>query len=193
MSDFAVHAQRRDPRVSWWGMAMFAAAEATLFGLMIASYFYLRFKNIHWPPNGIPEPKVALPFVLLGVLLATSAPMQLAVSAAHAGRVGRARLLLVAALVVQAAYLGVSLHQYAADLDRFTPQQHAYGSLYFTLLGADHAHVAVGLLLNGWLIAKLVRGLTRYRVNALTAIALYWHAVNAITIAVTLTILSPAL
>ena len=28
------------------------------------------------------------------------------------------------------------------DLADFTPQRHAYGSLYFTLLGADHAHVA---------------------------------------------------
>jgi heme/copper-type cytochrome/quinol oxidase subunit 3 len=164
-----------------------------LFGLMIASYFYLRFKNVHWPPAGIPEPKLLVPLVLLGALLTTSAPMQLALVAARAGRLSRARLLLLVALAVQAVYFGVSVHEYAADLGRFSPQSHAYGSIYYTLLGADHAHVAVGLLLDVWLIAKLVSGLTRYRLNALSAIAFYWHAVNAITIAVTLTILSPAL
>jgi heme/copper-type cytochrome/quinol oxidase subunit 3 len=85
------------------------------------------------------------------------------------------------------------VHLYRDDLAAFTPQQHAYGSLYFTLLGASHAHVAVGLLLDLWLLGKLVRGLTPYRVNAAQAIALYWYAVSAITVVVTLTVLSPAL
>ena len=85
------------------------------------------------------------------------------------------------------------VHEYVGDLARFTPHDHAYGSIYFTLLGADHAHVALGLLFDLWLLAKLARGLTTYRLNALQAIALYWHAVNVITIVVTLTVLSPAL
>jgi heme/copper-type cytochrome/quinol oxidase subunit 3 len=40
--------------VSWWGMALLIATEATLFALLIASYWYLRFRNGPvWPPNGI--------------------------------------------------------------------------------------------------------------------------------------------
>ena len=58
------------------------------------------------------------------------------------------------------------------------------------MLGADHAHVAVGVLLDVWLLSKLARGLTRYRVNALWAIAVYWYAVAAITLVVTGTLLS---
>jgi heme/copper-type cytochrome/quinol oxidase subunit 3 len=85
------------------------------------------------------------------------------------------------------------VHEYAGDLGRFAPADHAYASIYYTLLGADHAHVALGLLLDLWLLAKLARGLTRYRLNALSAITFYWHAVNVLTIAVTLTILSPSL
>ena len=60
------------------------------------------------------------------------------------------------------------------------------------LLGADHAHVAVGLLLDLWLIGKLVRGMTPYRRNALRAVSFYWLAVNVLTLVVTLTVLSPA-
>ena len=191
MTDFAV--TRREPSLAWWGMAMFIAAEATLFGVMVATYFYLRFKNLQWPPHGIPDPKLALPLVLLGVLIATSVPMQLALRAAHARRLGAARLFLFVAMIVQAGYFAMQVHEYAGDLQRFTPAEHAYGSIYYTLLGADHAHVALGLLLNLWLLGKLARGLTRYRLNALSAITFYWHAVIAITIVVTLTTLSPAL
>jgi heme/copper-type cytochrome/quinol oxidase subunit 3 len=191
MTEFAV--TRREPSLAWWGMALFVAAETTLFGVLVATYFYLRFKNVAWPPHGVPEPKLVVPLVLLGVLAVTSVPMQLALRAVHARRLGAARRLLVLALLVQAGYFAMQVHEYAGDLGRFAPSDHAYGSIYYTLLGADHAHVALGLLLDLWLLGKLARGLTRYRLNAFSAITLYWHAVNVITIAVTLTTLSPAL
>ena len=184
---------RRGRPTGWWGMAMFVASEATLFAMMTSTYFYLRFKNVHWPPPGTPEPKVVVPLVLLGVLLTTSIPMQLAARAGRAGRLAAARAFLAAALFVQAGYFAMQVHEYFGDLSRFTPSTHAYGSIYFLLLGADHAHVALGLLLDLWLLGKLWSGLTTYRLNALGAVTLYWHAVNAITLVVTLTILSAAL
>jgi heme/copper-type cytochrome/quinol oxidase subunit 3 len=186
-------ASRRGLPAAWWGMAMLVAAEATLLAMMVGTYFFLRFKNVAWPPHGVPEPKVMLPLVLLAVLLSTSAPMQFAYVAARRGRVSRARALVLLALLVQCGYFAVAVRSYAHDLHRFMPQDHAYGSIYYTLLGADHAHVFVGLLLSAWLLAKLVRGLTRYRLNALLAIAFYWHAVNLLTLVVTLTVLSPSL
>jgi heme/copper-type cytochrome/quinol oxidase subunit 3 len=188
-----VVAMRRGPTVAWWGMAMLVASESMLFGLMTATYYYLRFKNLHWPPAGIPEPKLAVPLVLLGVLLATSVPIQLAARAGSAGRVALTRALLLLALVVQAGYFAMQVHLYRDDLHHFAPDTHAYGSIYFTLFGADHAHVALGLLLDVWLLWKLAHGLTTYRLNALSAVAFYWHAVNVITLVVTLTILSPSL
>jgi heme/copper-type cytochrome/quinol oxidase subunit 3 len=189
----AVARARRGPSTAWWGMAMFIATEATLFAIMVASYFYLRFKNLQWPPQGIPEPKVALPLVMLAVLAATSIPVQLAARAGRHGRLGAVRAFLALAFVGQAAYLGISIHEYASDLKKFGPHTHAYGSIYYTLLGADHVHVGIGLLFSLWLLAKLARGMTLYRLNALQAIAFYWHAVNVLTVVVTLTVLSPAL
>jgi heme/copper-type cytochrome/quinol oxidase subunit 3 len=172
---------------------MFVATEATLFAIMIAAYFYLRFKNLQWPPPGIPAPKLVLPLTLLAVLVATSVPVQLAARAGRDGRLGAVRAFLALAFVAQAAYLGISIHAYASDLEKFGPGTHAYGSIYYTLLGADHAHVGLGLLFSLWLLAKLARGMTLYRLNALQAIAFYWHAVNVLTVVVTLTLLSPAL
>ena len=45
-------------------------------------------------------------------------------------------------------------------------------------------HVAVGLLLELWLLFKLRRGLTRYRTTAVQATAFYWHFVNVLALLV---------
>jgi heme/copper-type cytochrome/quinol oxidase subunit 3 len=176
----------------WWAVAMLIASEGMLFASFVASYYYLRFKAPAWPPPGIPKPAVAVPLALALVLAATSVPMQLAAVAARARRLALTRALLTVALVVQSGYFAMQMHLYLDDLDKFTPATHAYGSLYFLLLGADHGHVALGLLLDVWLLGKLVGGFTTYRLNATQAIAFYWHAVNVLTLIVTGTILSAA-
>jgi cytochrome c oxidase subunit 3/cytochrome c oxidase subunit I+III len=177
----------------WWAMALLIATEATLFGSLIASYFYLRFQASVWPPPGVPSPSVTLPLVLTAVLLASTVPIYGAVQAAAAGRPGRAWLLVVLAMAVQGAYLGVQIHLFADDLASFSPTANAYGSIYFTLLAIHHAHVGVGLLLDAWIVGKLVRGLTNYRMIALRVIALYWYFVALVGIAVVFTQLYPAL
>ena len=187
MTEYAVDPRARERfAIGWWGMAMLIATESALFGLLVATYFYLRFKNAHWPPPGTPEPKVVVPLVLLGVLMLTAFPVwRAAVSATP-------RRWLVLALFVQAGYFAMEVHQYRDDLHHFTPQQHAYGSIYYTLLGADHGHVALGLLFDVWILWKLLFGMTEFRRKALRAIAFYWYAVIVLTIAVTLTVTSPA-
>jgi heme/copper-type cytochrome/quinol oxidase subunit 3 len=181
------------PSTAWWGMAMLLVSEGMLFGAMIAGYYYLRLQADTWPPAGVPEPPVAVPLILVGVLALTSIPMQLASGAAEAGRRRTVLLLLLAAFVVQSGYLAYELHSYAGDLGSFAPSDHAYGSIYFVLLGADHAHVFLGLLFDLWLALKLSRGLTAYRRRATQAIALYWHGVNLLTLIVIGVILSARL
>jgi len=110
--------------------------------------------------------------------------MQLAAFAARRGRVLATQLCLVWALVIQIGYIVFEVHQYLGDVARDPVQKDAYASIYFTLLGADHAHVLVGILLSLWLVWKLLRGLTMYRLNAVQVIAFYWHAVNLLTLVV---------
>jgi heme/copper-type cytochrome/quinol oxidase subunit 3 len=165
-------------------MVAFATTEATLFGTIIGSYFYLRFRAEQWPPAGIPEPKLTLPLVLTGVLVVTTAPVVLALAAARRGRAGTAAAALLVALVVQSGYLAMQLHLFVHDLHKFGPEQSAYSSIYFTLLGAHHAHVAVALLLEVWLLLRLASGLTRYRLVALQAAAFYVYFVNLLALVV---------
>jgi heme/copper-type cytochrome/quinol oxidase subunit 3 len=183
---------RRGASLSIWGMAMFVASETTLFGAFIGTYYYLRFKTVHWPPLGTPQPEVVIPLILVAVLSTTSVPMQLAVFAARAGRLWSTRLLIGLALLVQSGYFGYEVHDLQHQLQTSQPQDNAYSSIYYVLLGADHAHVFLGLLLNLWLLWKLAKGLTMYRLNALQAVTFYWHAVNVITWLVIGTLLSAA-
>jgi heme/copper-type cytochrome/quinol oxidase subunit 3 len=165
-------------------MAMLVASEVTLFGTFIGTYYYLRFESAHWPPPGTPEPRVAVPLIMAGILAATSVPMVLAAQAVRRGRLWATRLLLVSALAVQCGYLAWAIHDYLDQLHRSAPQDSAYSSIYYVLLGADHAHVAVGVLLVVWLLWKLARGLTMYRLNAVQVVAVYWLAVNLLTLIV---------
>lgn len=168
----------------WWGMLMVLASEGTLMGCFVATYWYLRLRAPHWPPAGIPEPRIVVPMVLAGVLLTTSVPMQLASRAVRAGRLGATRAFLLLAFVVQAGYLAYELHDFMHQLNQFDATRNAYSSIYYLLLGADHGHVLLGLLLDLWLLLKLSRGLTMYRLNATVAITWYWHFANVLTVIV---------
>lgn len=177
--------RRRQPSVALWGMAMFLISEGMIFGSMIASYYYLRFRTHGpWPPAGDPRPEVVVPLILVGVLATTSLPIQLSVFAARAGRLMATRALLLVALVVQIGYVVYELHDFEQQIHADPIQHDAYTSIYFTLLGADHAHVVIGILLSIWLLYKLMSGLTMYRLNALQVTAFYWHVVNFITLVV---------
>jgi cytochrome c oxidase subunit III len=175
------------------GVLIVVAAEGTLFGCFIATYYYLRFTSSVWPPPGSPKPAVVVPLILLAVLVATSVPMHLVSAGARAGRLAAARRFLALALVVQCGYFAYEAVDFHDQITRFDISRNAYSSIYYVVLGADHAHVLVGILLNVWLLGKLTRGLTRYRVNAAQAIAWYWFAVNALTVFVVLTLLSARL
>jgi heme/copper-type cytochrome/quinol oxidase subunit 3 len=183
-------ARRTGPPAAWWGMAILIASEATLFVCFIATYYYLRFTTVTWPPDGLPGPKLLAPLVLTPCLAATSVPMQLASQAARAGRLAATRLFVAGALVVQCGYLAYEVHDFRDQLGTFDATRDAYSSIYYTLLGADHGHVFLGILFNLWLLGKLTRGLTTYRVHAAQAIAWYWHFVNVLTIVVIATLLS---
>jgi heme/copper-type cytochrome/quinol oxidase subunit 3 len=183
-------AQRTGRPTAWWGMLILVTSEAMLFAAFIGTYYYLRFETAVWPPDGIPEPRVIVPIVLAVVLALSAVPVHIASTAAQTGRLASARLYLVLALVVQCGYIAYEIHDFRDQLRSFDVTRDAYSSIYFTLLGADHAHVILGILFSLWLLWKLARGLTTYRANAAMAIALYWGFVAVLTLVVTGTLVS---
>jgi heme/copper-type cytochrome/quinol oxidase subunit 3 len=178
----------------WWGMALFLCAEATLFGILIATYFYLDFDARSWPPDGIKPPSVALPLIATAALITTTVPLLLAVRASRAGRRWRVVRLISVAVVVQCCYLAAQILLFRHDLRQFSPKATAYGSIYFTMLAAHHAHVALGILLELAVLWQVVRkGLTNYWLIGVRITALYWYVVCALAVFVVFTQLSPSL
>jgi cytochrome c oxidase subunit I+III len=182
---------RRSQPTAWWGMAIVLASEGTLFAAMIATYFYLSFRTPSWPPDGIHRPSLAGPIVAALVLAVGGVLMVLAAREARRGGLGRARALLAASILVGCGYLVYQTSSFLDSLDRFHVSRDAYSSIYYTMLAADHAHVAVGVLLGIWLLWKLRNGLTAYRAHAATAIAWYAAFVVLATFLVTATLLTP--
>ena len=86
-----------------------------------------------------------------------------------------------------------AINLFVDDFHKFTPSDDAYGSIYFTMLGVHHAHVAAGLVLNAWLLGALAFGLTNYRLLALRIASYYWYFVAAMGVAVVLTQIYPSL
>jgi cytochrome c oxidase subunit I+III len=175
-----------------WGMAIFLCTEVGLFGSIIGAYFYLRFTSHTWPQGGIPAPHAVLPLCMAGLLVLSCLPMLGASAAARRGSARGAWLLVAVGLLMQACYLAVQIVSYIHDLGDFSPTTNAYGSVYFTMLGAHHIHVIVGLLLSLWLLVRLAGGLTSYRRTAVRAISLYWYVIAAVGVAVTLVQVSPS-
>lgn len=188
----------RDPRSSApagvWGMALFLAAEVALFGTLIGSYFYLESGVKAWPPPGTPKPDVLLPVLATVYLLVTLIPVHLAARASRRGQRARTVTAIATALILQCGYLAWQIVLFGDDLHKFSPQQNAYGSIYFTLLAVHHAHVALGLALDLALIWQLVaKGLTRYWLIAVRNLALYWYVVGSLAVFVLFTQISPSL
>jgi heme/copper-type cytochrome/quinol oxidase subunit 3 len=185
--------QPLSPPTGWWGALLFVATEATIFGSLIGTYFYLRFQTKVWPPAGIEPPSVLEPVILTAALVSTTVPIVGAVRAARAGLAGRARALFALAVVIQAAYLAIQAHLFLRDLRDIPADSTSYAAIYHTLLGTHHLHVAIGLLLELWLLARLAGGLTPYRVTATRVVGMYWLFVNAMAVFVLLTQISPSL
>jgi heme/copper-type cytochrome/quinol oxidase subunit 3 len=133
------------------------------------------------------------PMLLTAALVLTSGAMQLAWSAGRAGDRVRAWQALASAGVVQGGYLIWQVHDFVLDVHRQPPSDSAYSSIRLTVIAVDHLHVFAGVLLTGWLVARLATRLTPYRLRGLQAITFYWHAVNVLTLLVLAVDLSPYL
>lgn len=177
-----------------WGMVLFLCSEITIFGTLISTYFFLDFEAHRWPPAGIEPPKLAGPFAATGWLVATTVPMGLAYRAARRGSQRTTAWLIALAFVMQCCYVAAQVVMFKSDLDKFSPQGSAYGSIYFTLLGVHHAHVLLGLVLDAGILWKVVSsGLTNYWLVGVRNLAVYWYVVNFLAILVVFTQLTPAL
>jgi heme/copper-type cytochrome/quinol oxidase subunit 3 len=191
------HAEGRFPRdPGWWGMLVLIATEAALFAVLLASYFYIRFREPGaWPPDGIADPSLLVPVIMTVLLAASSIPAYLADRSVRRGDLERLELYLAATLVLGACFLALQAWEYFDKAGLFRPQTDTYGSLFYTITGLHGLHVIVGLVLLSWVLVWSFAGrYGRDRHLGVEVSSLYWHFVHIAWLVVFLSLyLSPRL
>jgi len=177
--------------IAWWGMVLFIATEATLFGLLILSYWYLRFRSGPvWPPKGIEAPSLKLPLIMSAILWSSSIPVHIAERAIRKGDRTRMRAGLLIGFLLGLTFLLLQIvAEYPHALKVSPPSSGAYGTLFFSLTGLHGMHVAVGLLISLWVQVRAWRGaFSAGRHVSVQNFAWYWHFVDTVWVFVLATI-----
>ncbi|HEX2275048.1 MAG TPA: heme-copper oxidase subunit III [Acidimicrobiales bacterium] len=181
----------------WWGMVWLIATEATLFAILLASYFYLRFRTgVEWPPEHIHPPKLELPLIMTAILWSSSYPVHLAEKGIEKGNQRRLKWGLAAGWLLGAIFLFITLaFEWPETLHEFTPRTNAYGSMFFTITGFHASHVVVGLSVSLFTQFRAWQGAFDERRHvSVQNFAMYWHFVDIVWLFVLVSVyLSPHL
>lgn len=160
----------------WWGMVLMIAIEATVFGALIASYFYLKVGAPVWPPDGIAPPDLLLPSINAGILLLSSLPVWWADRGIQKGDTGRLKLGLAVGFLMGVVFLVLKYIEYSGN--DYSWSTNAYGSIVWTITGFHSAHVIVLLIKTLVVEALAFRGyFSEQRNIGVQVNGLYWHFV----------------
>jgi cytochrome c oxidase subunit III len=170
------------------GMLLFIASEIMLFGSFFTAYFFVRVVNEapQWPPEGFHLP-VFVAGVNTAILLTSSFTMHWALQAIKRGN----RAGLQAGLVLTLALGLVFLLTQAREYSRigFSPNDGAFGSVFFGLTGLHGAHVFVGLTILTFATIRAFRGhFTAEAHHGVEIPGIYWHFVDVMWIVVYTTV-----
>ena len=165
----------------WWGMILLVTIEGMVFGTLISSYFYLRMGHLEWPPGDLTPPDLLLPTLNTILLVASSIPMYIGDSAIRRGNNRRLMVGLAVAGLMGAVFLTLKAVEYSKVEYRW--DDHAYGSIVWTIIGFHSAHVASVVLKTVVVLALASRGyFTAERHLGVQINGIYWHFVVAVWI-----------
>ena len=167
--------------IAYWGVILLALTEGVLFLNLLYSYYYLWSISQEWPPGGVTPP--SLPFVSIRTvaLLASSLTILLAEKALKRGDRRQVHAWVVATVALAGFFLAGHIHEFMVLPTEFLWSDHAYGSLYYTILNFHGAHVAAGILIWLFVLVRLGRGAygpddeTQFSVASI-----YWHFVDVV-------------
>jgi cytochrome c oxidase subunit III len=170
----------------WWGTMGMIAIEATVFALLIVSYFYLRSRASTWPMSALP-PELLWGTLNTVIMVASLVPNELAKLAAEKEKLAATRLWLCVALVFGYLFLGVRILEFAALNVRW--DSNAYGSVVWVLMGFHTAHLLADVLDTTVLAALFFRGpLEGRRFVDVSENSFYWYFVVGVWVPIYLTV-----
>jgi cytochrome c oxidase subunit III len=167
-------------------MVLFLASELMFFGGLFAAYFTLRSIAAEWPPADV-ELEMTLTIVATVMLTASSLTLHWGITRLRGGDDGGMRLWIGVTFLLGAAFLAIKFYEFATA--GFGISSHAYGSLWFTILGVHAIHLLVGLALLAVVVARAARGVyAQGNTAGADAVGYYWHFVDIVWLAIFSTI-----
>ncbi|HZP63934.1 MAG TPA: cytochrome c oxidase subunit 3 [Terriglobales bacterium] len=168
-----------DDRRGTWGMALFIATEATLFVMLLFSYYYTSRGNNRWQVHEAPKLHYSLP--MLAVLLTSSGVLYWGEQQVKKHRYGAARGALLTTILLGIGFLVLTFLEYSEHLKTLRPSTDAYGSTFYTLTSLHGAHVVFGLLMLCWvMIVPRWEPARRTPHRPYHNVAMYWHFVDTV-------------
>ncbi len=116
-----------------WGVSMFLASAAVVYGALFFAYFYLRLYSDAWPQGGIAPPELALPAAAAVLLLLSAWPVVAGTRAIRRGNQRGLKNWLGMSLVLGAGFL--ALHVWNVARAGFVPALNAYASVFHAIAG----------------------------------------------------------
>lgn len=162
-----------------WAMWCVIATEGTLFACLFAAYYYLGNNKDRWAQESAPD--LLFPFILLAILLSSSAVLMWGERQVKARHYAAGRAAVWLTILLGLVFLCMQGFEYYSNWMLLAPYSDSYGSIFYTITSLHGAHVCVGLLMLVFLGV-----LPRYGETARTphrpyrTIAMYWHFVDVV-------------
>jgi cytochrome c oxidase subunit 3 len=171
----------------WWGNLMLLCIETTMFGLLVATYFYIHMNYTAWPPprasNSNYQTNPALGYATLNLLiiLASVIPMWMADRACLRRDLQTVRICM--AVMVAIGVVTIALRFLEFDALQFRWDDNAYAGIVWTTVGMHLLHLVTGtaenLLMALWV---WIKGLDTKHARDIRVGAVYWYWIAAIWI-----------
>lgn len=140
----------------FWGVLCLVAIESTMFAILGASYLYVRGNYLSWPPTLMPRPPFVAATIGLGFMLLSILPTHLQNRAAIGHRLRGMQVNVTLATLCGLAFLATRV--YELKHLPFQWDSHAYGSIFWTMLGLHTMHGIASLTENLVFLALLLKG-----------------------------------
>jgi cytochrome c oxidase subunit III len=181
----AVETAPRAPSTLGVGVVVWLASELMFFAGLFGAWFTLRSVNDNWPPDDV-ELKTVRTGIATLVLVGSSAAMHVAVVASRRDdRRAAIRWLGVTALM-GAVFIANQAWEYAEAT--FQLDDHAYGTIFYTMTGFHGLHVIGGLVFMGATAAAIAGRSRAPTLQTVEVCAYYWHFVDVVWVAMFATI-----
>ncbi|HEY4122278.1 MAG TPA: cytochrome c oxidase subunit 3 [Byssovorax sp.] len=173
------------------GMIVFLASWAMMFCGLFFAYGYTRTRSPIWPPPGLPELPLLLPAVNTVVLVVSSFTFAKALQLLRRGLRAQSLYAVGVTLALGVVFLALQVVVWrslvAAGLTVRTGG--SYGSIFYALTVFHALHVAVGLGILLWVLARTLQGkYTEHNTIGVRLCAMYWHFVDVVWVLMFLTL-----